>query len=551
MPDGTAGRTGRPVLSYAAARARADSDRRTLGRALLHHVRRRPRHPAVIDAQGTLSQASLAGAALALLPYLGLADDERTVGVLLPAGRGGAVVNVALAFAGRTTVNLNHTVGEAQLARMIDLAGIRTVITAERYLERIERPTLPGRLVLVDELLPKIPKYRLALAAARALLLPSSLVDKARPDDLATIIFSSGSTAEPKGIMLNHRQILANTDAIVEHLDLSLERDVVLSPLPLFHSFGQLPGLWLGLVNGVTVAAQADPMDGAALGQLAARSHATFLISTPTFVRGYMRRVTKEQFATLRFAVVGAEKCPADLRVAFRAQYDKPLLEGYGATELGPAAAVNLPERQRDGSVGQPLPGVEVFTVDPDTLAPLPGGAEGVLAVRTAACMTGYLHRAELTERAFLGDAYHTGDMGWVDGDGYLYITGRLARFAKVAGEMVPLDLVEELLQAYATTRYGPELGVAVAAVPDLRRGERLVVLHTGLPGEPEEWLAALDGQPNLFKPRPKDFHVVPAIPVLGTGKRDLGGVKALAARYAATSPDEAGELRQFEPPPL
>lgn len=550
MSTDTATRPARPGLSYAAARARADADTRTLGRALLHHVRRRPRQLAVMDAQGALSHASLAGAALALFPHLGLAEGETTVGVLLPAGRGGAVVNVALAFAGRTAVNLNHTVGEAQLARMISLAGIRTVITAERYLERIERPALPGRLVLVDQLLPSIPKRRMALASARAVLLPASRVDRARPDDVATIIFSSGSTAEPKGIMLTHRQLLANTDAIMEHLDLRLERDVVLSPLPLFHAFGLLPGLWLGLVNGVAVAAQADPMDGAALGQLALRSHATFLISTPTFVRGYMRRVTKEQFASLRFAVVGAEKCPSELREAFRELYDRPLLEGYGATELGPAAAVNLPERQRDGSVGQPLPGVEVFTVDPDTLAPLPTGSEGVLAIRSASCMAGYLHRADLTQAAFLDEAYNTGDMGRVDANGYLYITGRLARFAKVAGEMVPLDLVEELLQNQVTARHGPELAVAVAAVPDARRGERLVVMHTGVPGGPEELLAALDGQPNLFKPRPKDVFQVLAIPVLGTGKRDLGGVKALAAQCAAMGED-GGEVRQFEPPPL
>lgn len=522
-------------LTFAAAQARAAADRRTLGRAFLHHARRGPGKPAVTDAQGTLSRARLAGAALALVPYLGLADDEDTVGVLLPAGRGGAVVNVALAFAGRTAVNLNHTVGSVQLAKMVALAGIRTVISAEAYLERIERPSLPSRWVMVDRLLPTIPKRVLVMGMVRALALPAGRVDRARTDGLATIIFSSGSTAEPKGVMLTHRQILANCDAILEHLDLHLDEDVILSPLPLFHAFGQLPGLWLGLVKGVSVAAQADPRDGDALGRLAQASGATFLISTPTFVRNYyMRRVTPAQLATLRFAVVGAEKCPPDLRRDFEEMYDKPLLEGYGTTELAPAVAVNTLQHNRPGSVGRPLPGIEVFTVDPDSREPLPPGAEGVLAVRSPGRLQGYLHRDDLTRQALLGDAYFTGDMGRVDKDGYLHITGRLSRFAKVAGEMVPLDLLEERLQAHVTAALGPEHTVAVAAVPDARRGERLVVMHDGVPWEPEVLLAGLDDLPNLFKPRPRDVFLVAEIPVLGTGKRDLGGVKQRAAQLVA-----------------
>jgi acyl-[acyl-carrier-protein]-phospholipid O-acyltransferase/long-chain-fatty-acid--[acyl-carrier-protein] ligase len=523
-----------PPRTFAEAAARAAADRRSLGRAFLDYVRRGPRRTAIVDAGGSLSRARLAGAALALIPHLGLADDEETVGVMLPAGRGGAVVNVALAFAGRTSVNLNHTLGEARLAQAAAQADVRTVITAEAYLERIQRPAVPGRAVLVDQLLPKIPKRAVVAGMLKALLLAPDRLDRTGPDRLATIIFSSGSTAEPKGVMLTHRQILANCDAILEHLDLVLDQDVLLSPLPLFHAFGLLPGLWLGLVHGVTVAAQADPTDGHALGRLAETSGATFLISAPTFVRGYLRRITAEQLKTLRLAVVGAEKCPPDLREAFEAAYGLPLLEGYGATELGPAASVNVPARRRDGTVGQPLPGIEVDTVDPTTRQPLPAGSEGVLVVRSAARMQGYLHRPDLTAEAFLGDAYYTGDMGRVDPDGFVIITGRLARFAKVGAEMVPLDLVEERLQAYVAGRYGTGHEVAVAAVSDPRRGERLVVLHTGVPAPAEDWLVALDDLPNLFKPRPRDVYPVHALPLLGSGKRDLGGLKALAERLAA-----------------
>jgi acyl-[acyl-carrier-protein]-phospholipid O-acyltransferase / long-chain-fatty-acid--[acyl-carrier-protein] ligase len=256
-------------------------------------------------------------------------------------------------------------------------------------------------------------------------------------------------------------------------------------------------------------------------------------------VRGYLRRIEPEQLQSLRFAVVGAEKCPADLRRDFRERYGKPLLEGYGATELAPAVCVNTLAHQRDGSVGRPLPGVEVYTLDPATRERLPTGEGGVLVVRSPARMAGYLHRDDLTRQAFMGDAYFTGDMGRMDADGYVYITGRLARFAKIAGEMVPLDLIEERLQAAVQATHGDAYDVAVAAVADARRGERVIVLHTGVPGDPEAWLGALNDLPNLFKPRPRDVFVVEAIPVLGTGKRDLGGVKRLAAAMAAGMADQ------------
>jgi acyl-[acyl-carrier-protein]-phospholipid O-acyltransferase/long-chain-fatty-acid--[acyl-carrier-protein] ligase len=529
---------------YSSAQARADADRRTLGRAFLRHVRRRPWVVAVQDAGGTLSRARLAGVALALEPLLELAGDEEVVGVLLPPGRGGSAVNVSLALAGRVALNLNHTLGEAALARILERAGVRTVVSARPYLERIGEPALPARVLHAEELIPRLSKAAVVAGIARTLLLPSG-ADRARPAGVALLIYSSGSTGEPKGVLLTHRQVLALCDQAVATLDLRAEQDVVLTALPLFHSFGVIVGNWLPLVHGMGIAAQADPLDATSLGRLAARTRPTFLISTPTFLRTYMRRVTPDQFRSLRFAVVGAERSTPELHESFRQRYGVEILEGYGATEVAGGLSVNAPDAMRHGSVGRPLPGVELFTVHPETLERLPAGEEGVLVARTPARMVGYLGDEARTRAAFLHGGYNTGDIGRLDADGFVHLTGRLARFAKIGGEMVPLDNVEAALQSHLDQTYGDGYEVAVVAVRDERRGERLLVLHTGLPCAPDELLDALADFPPLFRPRPADVHAVEELPVLGTGKRDIGGLQRLGDVVGlGTPPDDetAGE---------
>ncbi|MCS6971172.1 MAG: MFS transporter [Planctomycetota bacterium] len=530
-----------PVVRQAVSRllaeqaiARCEDERRTLGAETLARCRTRPRALAVIDARGVLPRWQLAGAALTLRTRLGLAPDEQHVGVLLPPGRGGAVANLALALAGRTAVNLNHTAGAKQLRRMCELAGIKTLITADLYLQRIGDPQLPLRYVRLDALLPAIPKIVILWHALRAIVLPPSWLDKARPQAVAALVFSSGTTGDPKGVQLTHAQILANCDSINAAI-MPEPQTVLLSPLPLFHSFGLVPGMWLPLTTGFTVAAHPDPNDAKGVGELAAQARATFTITTATFARGWLRRIPAEQFSALRFAIAGAEKCPKELRDAFREKFGAELLEGYGCTELAPVVSTNLPavtvrgereELSRDHSVGRPLPGIHVMATDIETRAVLPPGREGLLVVISPARMLGYLGRDDLTAKAFIHGGYDTGDVGFVDEDGFVHITGRLARFAKIGGEMVPLDLVEETLQA-ALSGLGE---LAVVAVPDPERGERLVVLVAGeqVP-EPQALLAAASQLPPLWRPRARDIYRVESLPVLGTGKRDLGGIKRLA----------------------
>ncbi len=519
--------------------ARAAEDTRTLAAVALARCRWMGHEPAVTDAGGTVKRWQVGALATALIPRLGLAADERCVGVLLPPGRGGAIVNLALAIAGRTAVNLNHTAGPVQLKRMCDMAGIRTVISATPYLKRIGDPGLSDRrMVLIEELLKALPKPVIIWNLVKLLAIPPRWRVRARPHDVAAIVFSSGSTGDPKGVQLTHAQILANCDAIRRALDVG-PGDVVLTPLPLFHSFGLVPGMWLGLESGFAIAAHPDPTDAKGLGELARKAGATFSITTATFVRGWMRRIEPEQFRTLRFAVAGAEKCPKELREAFKAKYGGDLLEGYGCTELAPVVSTNMQAvsghgeteiRTRDCTVGRALPGIQVFATHLETRAPLPTGAEGLLVVRSAARMLGYLGRDDLTAKAFIHGGYDTGDVGVVDAEGYIRITGRLARFAKIGGEMVPLDTVESALQAPVAER----CEVAVAAVPDPDRGERLVVLVAGEdPPGADEVVAGAASLAALWRPKARDVHRVEALPRLGTGKRDLAGVKKLALEKA------------------
>lgn len=549
-------------IGFEQASARADRDRRTLGAVFLTRARRHPRMIAVQDAGGSMSRIRLAAVAQVIPGMLDLADDERTVGVLLPPGRGGTLVNLALALDRRTAVNLNHTAGDAQIARMCEMAELRTIVSSRVYLERIGSPELGPRVIHAEDLIATIDKRAVLLAIARTYLLPPSRIDRSEPEDVALIIFSSGTTGDPKGIQLTHRQVIVHAEAVAEHLDLPPDQGCLLSPLPLFHSFGIVPGVWMALLHGLRIAGQPNPFDAEGIGELAQASGATILVATPTFARGYLKRIPPERLATLDFAVVGAERCPSDLHAAFMDRFGVPLLEGYGCTELAPAIAINTLSANREGSVGRPLPGVEVFTMDPETGDLLPPGETGLIVVRSPARMVGYLQRPDLTEQVFVHGGYNTGDIGRVDSDGYVHLTGRLARFAKLGGEMVPLDMIETALQNAVADRLlasgAPAAGVldtdsgsmeageaddaacqiAVAAVEDRRKGERLVVLYTGeLPAEPADLVAdALSDSPALWRPKPNAFHQIDAIPLLGTGKRDLGAIKRLAAEVTPPS---------------
>ncbi len=266
------------------------------------------------------------------------------------------------------------------------------------------------------------------------------------------MIFSSGSTGVPKGVMLSHYNVISNIEAMVQVFWLGAE-DRIIGVLPLFHSFGFTVTLWLPLITGCGAAYHANPTDAKAIGDLVQRYRGTFLLSTPTFCAGYARKCTREQFATLRYVLVGAEKLRDAVRKLFHESFGIELLEGYGCTEMSPVVAVNAPnyEAGRDsqtggkpGTVGHPLPGVAVKIVDVETMDELGPNQEGLLLAKGANRMIGYLGQPELTSASLHGDWYRTGDLAVMDDDGFLRITDRLSRFSKIGGEMVPHLKIEE-----------------------------------------------------------------------------------------------------------
>jgi acyl-[acyl-carrier-protein]-phospholipid O-acyltransferase/long-chain-fatty-acid--[acyl-carrier-protein] ligase len=464
---------------------------------------------------------------------------ETMVGLLLPASVGGALANIAVLLAGKAPVNLNFTAGPEALQAAIQQCNISTLLTSQQFLRKANVATCEG-MVFLEDILQQMTKWQQIRAFLTVFLLPTRLLQwwhtpRTPPHDtLATVVFSSGSTGAPKGVMLSHHNILSNIESISQVFTWT-SNDRLMGILPFFHSFGFTVTCWFPLVTGCGVVYHPNPMDAKTIGELVQTYQATMLISTPTFYGMYLRQCLPEAFRSLRYAIVGAEKLRPALAQAFRDKYGIDLLEGYGCTEMGPVVAVNTPDvihgavhqiGHKPGTVGHPIPGVSARIVHPETEEPLPYGTAGLLLVHSPSRMLGYLGQPEKTAAVLRHGWYVTGDIATIDEDGFIRITDRLARFSKIGGEMVPHLAVEEAIN----TILG-EPACVVTSVPDAQKGERLVALYT----RPEMSRDTLWEQlnhtelPKLWIPKREHMFVVEAIPTLGTGKVDLQQVKRLA----------------------
>lgn len=464
--------------------------------------------------------------------------DDAMVGVLLPASVGGALANYGISLTGKTPVNLNFTAGKESMDAAIAQCRIRTVITSRVFLAKAKLEE-PAGAWYIEDILKEFGGVAKLFALLKAKLLPAGLLrPRVSPDSLATVIFSSGSTGVPKGVMLSHFNLLSNCDAVLEVFELG-EKDRFMGVLPFFHSFGFMATIWLPVVAGCGVAYHPNPTDAKVIGELVEKYKATFLLGTPTFCGTYARKCTKEQFSTLRYIVVGAEKLRDGLRKEFQDVFGKELLEGYGCTELAPVVAINTPDfsfgretqvGNKIGTVGLPLPGVSARVVNPETREVLPLGTEGLLEIRGPNVMLGYLNQPERTQDAMHEGWYITGDIATVDEDGFIKITDRLARFSKIGGEMVPHLKVEEVASGLLDGA-----ACAVTGLPDDRKGERLAILYVAPEIAPDElWRRLSDTDlPKLWIPKQSDIHRVDELPLLGTGKLDLRGVRAKAQALA------------------
>lgn len=470
--------------------------------------------------------------------------EQDMVGVLLPPCVGAVLTNLALALLGRTSVNLNYTASKDSLASAMAQCRMKTVITSQAFLEKLGFEAPPGALLL-DPLMKEIHHDHVAQRHAwlRARFVPPRLLapepgDAA--DETATVIFSSGSTGEPKGVMLSHHNIMSNVEAL-QWLFRADTEDAICAVLPFFHSFGFTATLWYPLLSGVRAIYHVNPLDGGTIADMVRENEATMLFSTPTFLMSYVRKAKPEDFKSLKLVICGAEKLRARVADAFQERFGVRPMEGYGATELSPVAALNIPDvtfkgrkhpGQKEGTVGHPLPGVVVKIVDTDTGKILPPGEPGLMLVKGPNVMLGYLGKPEKTAEVLKNGWYNTGDIAKMDHDGFVTITDRLSRFSKIGGEMVPHIAVEEALQQ-ALGKSGQVL--AVTSIPDEKKGEKLIVLFTDEAGTAADLIkiAAATDMPNLWKPAQDAYQRIDAIPLLGSGKLDLKGLKELAAKRA------------------
>lgn len=526
---------------------------------VIDHCRRRNRKLKLVDSTGAqLTGGATLTRALVLRRLLNrhyLAPDEQTVGILMPPTVAGAVVNLALALDRRVSVNLNFMLSPQALQDCLVQAGIRHVITSRKVLDRLKLE-IDAELIILEDFAQLATKQDKAIAAFHGMAMPQgNLVkhlglDQIQADDLLTILFTSGSTGEPKGVMLSHRNIGSNCVSIAEGISIR-EGDVLIGVLPFFHAFGLTATLWMPLVADAAAAYHTSPLEPDAIGQLTREQRGTILLSTPTFLRLYTARCKPEDLATLDMVVTGAEHLPPDTADRFERKFGTRPFEGYGVTETAPAISINVPSRRaghraglllKDGTVGKPLPDVSVRVVDRltgDTLGP---NQEGLLHASGPNVMVGYLDRPDLTAQVLQNGWYNTGDVAKLDEEGFITITGRESQFSKIGGEMVPHLLIEETIASILGDTGNDEVHATVTAIPDDRKGERLVVIHSALPLTPDQISGNLRerGLPPLYIPSPDSFVEVEAMPVLPTGKVDLREIREIAQQAF----DDTGKRR-------
>jgi acyl-[acyl-carrier-protein]-phospholipid O-acyltransferase/long-chain-fatty-acid--[acyl-carrier-protein] ligase len=442
-------------------------------------------------------------------------------------------------------VNLNYTAGQDHVDAAIRRCGIRQVVASRRAIERSGiRPAVD--LIYLEDIPPTVTWFDRLWAASVARAVPVALLGIAlpglrgdHPDATAAVLFTSGTTGEPKGVVLSHRNLLSNIRQVEVQFE-PLPGEVVLGILPFFHAMGHTVTLWAVLCLGRRAVFHFNPLEAQAVGDLCQRHGVTLVFATPTFMRLYLRRCKREQFATVRRVALGAEKLSPELAHNIRQKLAVEPLEGYGCTELSPVVSFNVDHEihmtdgrtiggNRLGTVGRPLPGTRIKIVSPDTGSELPRGAEGVVCVKGPQVMVGYLDQPTETAEVLKDGWYLTGDIGRLDEDGFLILSGRLTRFSKVGGEMIPHERIEEIVRGAGGVT---EHALVVTGLPDPRHGERLIVLYADLGGKsPEEVSRILIERsiPKLWIPAVKDYIKLEAIPLLGNGKVDLGQLRRIA----------------------
>lgn len=525
--------------------------RRHLGREVVRALARRPASVAVVDrtaGRRVVTAAQLIAASAALSRRIIKTVPEQRVGIVLPPGAGAIIANLAVVCAGKIPVNLNFTAGRAAVDSSIKAAGIVTVLSAKAMKEKVGDFPWPERTVdLREEIEEAGGRKAMVRWLVAAYLLPNQWVADliglpTRGDrDEAALLFTSGSVGNPRGVVLSHRNLLANCSQISSMSILPREAKL-LGCLPIFHSFGFTVTLWYPLLRGCGLVTTPSPLETRAMLDCIREEGVSILIGAPAFIRPILRKAKPGELRSLDLVVCGAEKLPEDLRMGFLEAFHIEILQGYGLTETSPVSNVNQPhppvttataDEQRGnkaGTVGRLLPGISARIVHPETGEELKEGETGVLLLKGPNIFSHYLGDTERGRSLLNPGWFATWDLARIDGEGFITVEGRLARFSKIGGEMVPHGTVEQKIAESFGADASEVQPVVVVGVEDEAKGEALVAITTldFTPHDVRERLVAA-GLPNLWIPR----HVVKVqtIPLLGTGKLDLGACRRIAAQ--------------------
>jgi acyl-[acyl-carrier-protein]-phospholipid O-acyltransferase / long-chain-fatty-acid--[acyl-carrier-protein] ligase len=457
------------------------------------------------------------------------------VGLLLPNVNGAVACFFALHLTGRTPAMLNYTAGAGALRAAAGAAKVETILTSKRFVAAgsleplIAALSQSCRILYVEDLRLRIAAWDQLYALLSVPL--AGLIHRrygVKSHDPAVILFTSGSEGAPKGVALTHSNLNANRHQLSARVDFS-PSDIVFNALPLFHAFGLTGACLLPLLSGVKTVLYPSPLHYRIVPALAYDTNATILFGTDTFLAGYARSAHPYDFYSLRYVFAGAERVKPETRAAWAEKFGLRILEGYGATETAPVIAVNTPMHFKAGTVGRALPAIAT------KLEPVAGLEGGRLLVKGPNIMAGY-YKADAPGQLQPpvhpqhGDGwYDTGDIVTIDPDGFITIAGRAKRFAKIAGEMVSLTVVEGLAEAA-----WPGSMNAAANVPDDRKGEAIILFTTNKEASRDALVAQakIAGVTELAIPR--DIRVVEEIPLLGTGKTDYAAVQRLAVEGTA-----------------
>lgn len=443
---------------------------------------------------------------------------EEYVGVMVPTSAGAFLACIGLLMAGKVPVMINYSTGAAENCEYAqEKIGFKTIVTSAALLEKINCRRVDG-MICLEDIMKTIGTGDKLKAALKSKLSVKMILNGMPPkseDDDAVILFTSGSEKEPKAVQLTHHNVGTNVEDAVKVFQLS-DKDVLMSILPVFHSFGQMVNFWLPLLTGMTAVTYANPLDYKTIPALIREEKATMIAATPIFISGYLRESKPGDFEAMRIIIAGADKVPDWLRHAFMEKHKKVLLEGYGVTETSPVISANTPEENRPGSIGKPFPRIQVKIADLETDETLPPGKEGKIVVKGDYVMKGYYDDIEETSLRIRDGWYDTGDMGVMDEDGFLWHRGRLKRFVKIGGEMVSLVRSEAVLEELL-----PEgVSCCIVDIPDARKGARLAAAVTSKINEKEIIKKMGEKLPNINIPT--QFVVFDELPKMGSGKIDF-----------------------------